>query len=413
MRGRRLGDRVSENAPHPHFVSPSPRKKTRGEGLSTERCFGCGYAALRHLPINPGTFRERPIGMRRQGPWKPVAIVTSISTVLLSLLLLPACCCVKGPLAPIAPAAAPEIPMIGRGEMPTPSEAAAKAPTQTFMRNVWFHIDQDAYLHIHSMRGEMMSKTPGQPLNFDNKLSFVMKVDTGTIGMNATSLDILMNRYIFGYPNPPLRNLHAGFAGKQLKQTGIIHKIVDIPFTMFADVSVSNGLLRIHPTKLDICGINGLGLLKAVNMTMQKMLKLPKERGISAEGNDLLLDPNLALPPPKVELHLVAVHVENEELVQVFDAGRHLPALALPHAEEKNTMYFRSGTLRMGKLLMVDADMQVADTDPSDPFDFMIDRYNEQLAAGFTRNQPDYGLLVFMRDFNDLGKPPRAGERLA
>src|SRR5436305_13007218 len=35
MRGRRLGDPVSENAPHPHFVSPSPRKKTRGEGLST------------------------------------------------------------------------------------------------------------------------------------------------------------------------------------------------------------------------------------------------------------------------------------------------------------------------------------------------------------------------------------------
>src|SRR3954453_3216105 len=35
MRERRLGDRASENAPHPHFVSPSPRKKTRGEGLST------------------------------------------------------------------------------------------------------------------------------------------------------------------------------------------------------------------------------------------------------------------------------------------------------------------------------------------------------------------------------------------
>src|SRR5438270_423489 len=138
---------------------------------------------------------------------------------------------------------------------------------------------------------------------------------------------ILMNRYIFGYRSPPLRNLHAEFAGKQLKQSGIIHKIVDIPFTMFADVSVSNGLLRIHPTKLDICGINGLGLLKAVDMTMQKMLKLPKERGISAQGNDLLLDPNLALPPPKVELNLVAVRVEGNELVQVFDAGRPMPVL--------------------------------------------------------------------------------------
>ena len=51
-------------------------------------------------------------------------------------------------------------------------------------------------------------------------------------------------------------------------------------------------------------------------------------------------------------------------------------------------------------------------TDPSDPFDFYIDRYNEQLVAGFSRNQPSYGLLVFMRDFNDLATPPKAGERV-
>jgi len=392
--------------------------------------------------------------MPRQVPWKPIAILTTISTILLSLLLLPACCCVKGPLAPIAPAAAPVISPMGAGAMPAPSEAAAKAPTQALMRNVWFHIDQDAYLDIHFMRGELVSNTPGAPLNLDNKLSFVMKVDTGTIGLNSASLDIhfmrgelvsntpgaplnldnklsfvmkvdtgtiglngasldiLMNRYIFGYPNPPLRNLHAEFAGKQLKQSGIIHKVVDIPFTMFADVSVSNGVMRIHPTKLDICGINGLGLLKAVGMTMQKMLTLPKDRGISAEGNDLLLDPNRALPPPRVELQLVAVRIEGDELVQVFDAGRHLPQLRLPHPEESNTMLFRGGTLRMGKLLMVDANMQVADTDPSDPFDFNIDRYNEQLVAGFSRNQPDFGLLVYMRDFNDLGTPPRPSERL-
>ena len=343
-------------------------------------------------------------------PWKPVAILTSITTVLLSLLLLPACCCVKGPLAPVVGPAKTEIPPIGTEPIPTPTEAASKAPTQALMRNVWFHIDQDAYLDIHIMRGELVSNTPGTPLNFDNKTAFVMKVDTGTIGMRSASLDILMNRYIFGYPNPPLRNLHVEPSGKQLKQSGIIHKIVDIPFTMWADVSASNGMIRIHPTKIDICGINGIGLLKAVGMTMEKMLKLPKERGISAQGNDLLLDPNRALPPPKVELHLVDVRVEGDELVQVFDAGRHLPELVLPHPEEKNTMYYRGGTLRMGKLLMVDADMQVVDTDPSDPFDFMIDRYNDQLIAGFTRNQPNYGLLVFMRDFDDVGKPVKAGE---
>ena len=113
-----------------------------------------------------------------------------------------------------------------------------------------------------------------------------------------------------------------------------------------------------------------------------------------------------------MDLQLVDVHIEGDELIQIFDAGRHLPALVLPHPEEKNTRYFRGGTLRMGKLLMVDADMQVGDTDPRDPFDFYIDRYNDQLVAGFSRNQPNYGLLVFMRDFADVGKPARPGERL-
>jgi hypothetical protein len=344
-------------------------------------------------------------------PWKPVAILTSITTALLSLLLLPAYCYRKEPLTPVSGPPKIDIMPMGTQPIPTPSEAAAKAPTQTLMRNVWFHIDRDAYLDIHSMRGEMVSKTPGAPLNLDNKTSFVMKIDTAKIGLSSASLDVLMNRYIFGYPNPPLRNLHIEMAGRQLKQSGVIHKLVNIRFTMWADVSASNGKIRIHPTKIETYGINGIGLMRAVGMTLEKMLPMPAGRGISAQGNDLLLDPQRALPPPQVELRLVDVRIEGDELVQIFDAGRHLPELTLPHPKEKNTMFFRGGTLRMGKLLMVDADMQVADTDPSDPFDFFIDRYNDQLVAGFDRNQPNYGLLVFMRDFDDLGKPMRPGER--
>jgi hypothetical protein len=352
--------------------------------------------------------------MPRDVPWKPVALVTATAAILLSLVLLPACCCLQQRLPPQAnEPPVIHIPPIGVGDMPTPTEAAAKAPTQTEMHNVWFHVDEDTYLDIHQLRGEIVANEAGQPVNFDNKMTFVIQVDTGKIGMRSPSLDHLMNRYVFGYADPPLRNLHITTNGKQLIQQGIIHKIIDIPFTMWADVSASNGSIRIHPTKIDICGINGLGLLKAVGQSLEKMLPLPHDRGVSAEGNDMLLDPNKMLPPPKTVLHLVDVRIEGDELVQFFDAGRHLPPLHTIHPHEKNWMYYRGGTIRMGKLLMVDADMQVVDTDPSDPFDFYIDRYNEQLTAGFSRNQPNYALLVFMRDFDDLGKPPKAGERLA
>ena len=143
------------------------------------------------------------------------------------------------------------------------------------------------------MRGELVSNTPGAPLNFDNKLLFVMKVDTGTIGMRSPSLDVLMNRYIFGYPNPPLRNLHIGDRRASSSSRAASSTRSSTSRSPCGRTSRrSNGMIRIHPTKIDICGINGIGLLKAVGMTLEKMLKLPKERGITAQGNDLLLDPH-------------------------------------------------------------------------------------------------------------------------
>lgn len=339
----------------------------------------------------------------RSLPWRAIALVSSTIAILFGLLLLPACCCVRGTSAP-STSAPPEahIPPIGTVPLPDFSEAHVKAPTQVFFRNVWFYLDETMFLDVHQLRGEMRSKEPGRPVNFDDRRSFVLSVDTGTIGMKGPSLDKLMNQYIFGYPNPPLRDLHITIAGKQLQQSGIMHKVVDIPFTMWADVSADHGLIRIHPTKISICGINGIGLLKAVGQNLQKMLKMPVERGIRAEKNDLLLDPARVLPPPQTEMHLVDVHTEGDELVQVFDAGKHLAPLQLPKADEKNVMYFRGGTLRMGKLLMIDADMEVVDLDPSDPFFFFIDRYNDQLVAGFERNTPVYGLIVHMKDWGKL-----------
>jgi hypothetical protein len=328
--------------------------------------------------------------------------------VVLSLLLLPACCCVKRPPLSGAIVEPPHMrmPAIGTDPIPTPKEAEAKAATQTEMHNVDFALDEQLVLNIHQLRGEMQAKVAGEPLNFDNKTTFVLRIDTAEIGLKSASLDRLMNVYVLDVPNPPLRDLHIEMAGKQLEQSGTMHKVIDIPFTMWGDVSVSEGKIRIHPTKIDICGLNGLGLLKAVGMSLEKMLKLPPERGMTVEGNDMLLDPTKLLPPPKTEMKLVAVRVEGDELVQTFDAGLHLPPLRPKHPELKNWMYYRNGTLRMGKLLMVDADMQVVDTDPSDPFDFFLDRYNEQLVAGYNRNTPDHGLIVHMPDLGDIGKKP-------
>ena len=69
-------------------------------------------------------------------------------------------------------------------------------------------------------------------------------------------------------------------------------------------------------------------------------------------------------------------------------------------------MYYRGGTLRFGQIYMIRANLQIVDADPSDPFDFDLTQYAKQLVAGYSRNQPDGGLLVVMPDFHDVDRSP-------
>jgi len=45
--------------------------------------------------------------------------------------------------------------------------------------------------------------------------------------------------------------------------------------------------------------------------------------------------------------------------------------------------------------------------DPKDPFDFYLDHYRDQLVAGHAKMTPEFGLRVFMQDFNKLPKEKR------
>jgi len=281
------------------------------------------------------------------------------------------------------------------------------------MRNVLFRVDPTIALGIHSLRGEMYDRSEEKPLNFDDKRTFVVRLFQARIGINGRGLSDLMNRYVFHYEGAPLRNLVVRVHEGRLIQQGVMHKIIDIPFEMTADVSTTEeGWIRIHPVDMQICNLDGTALMMAFGITLDEILKkLP--RGVRVEKNDLLLDPLAILPPPEIAGHLTRVELHEDELLQIFESATKPAALAPPDPAEPNWMYYRDGTLRMGKLFMVRADMMVVDTDPRDPFDFFVDHYNHQLAAGFTRNQPNYGLKVFMRDYGDLGRPVQPGERLA
>jgi hypothetical protein len=80
---------------------------------------------------------------------------------------------------------------------------------------------------------------------------------------------------------------------------------------------------------------------------------------------------------------VTAARIENNAVVQTFGDGapRHLS----PKAVSPNYIYWRGGSLAFGKLTMTSTDLELVDMDPKDPFDFSVERWNDQLVAGYSK----------------------------
>lgn len=286
--------------------------------------------------------------------------------------------------------------------------AAAQAPVQVQMRNVAFHFDTTVVLRLAYLRGRLRRKATDQPAFLDDKYSFTLVIDTARAAITPAALTDLLNRYTFAYPGSPLRKLSIGIQDARLKLSGLLH---GISFSVRGDLTLTpEGELRLHPSSIKAIGIGVTGLLKLFGVHLQKMVRTDRARGVRVEGNDLLLAPAELLPPPAIEGHVTRVEVNDSEIVQVFrpDSGSTARELTLPRADTPNYMFFRGGVLRFGKLMMNDTDLLIVDAEPKDPFDFFLDRYNQQLVAGYSRNTTDHGLIVTMPDFRRTAAPARA-----
>jgi hypothetical protein len=282
------------------------------------------------------------------------------------------------------------------------SSKAVDTITQASMRNVNFYLMPNGALRIRKLRGTVRS-LKGGPVVFDDKNSFIIHLTYAEIGLNGTDITTLMNKYIFAYPGAPLKRLQVHTSGSQVVQTGIMHKILDIPFRITADVSVTpEGLIRLHPVKTEILGVDGDKLMRAFGLSLQKILDLSKAKGVTVKGNDLFLDPVKILPPPAIEGHATAIRVDGDQLVQTFGTVADATPLPQPDTSAASFMFFKGGTLHFGKLLMLDAEMQIVDLRPTGFFNFDLDKYKDQLVAGYERTLPDLGLEVYMLGLEKL-----------
>ena len=298
-----------------------------------------------------------------------------------------------------APAQAELSPVLERSSRVRPG------PVEAEMRHVRFHVDDRVELQIDHLRGALLPTTDNPPW-FDDPQSFTLVIDTGQVAITPASLTALLNEYVFNYQGTPLKNLEVTIEGGRLKQSGTLHKGIDLPFTVLGSLHVTrDGRLRLHPTSVKVAGIGVTGLMRTFGLELEKLVHVRPERGVEIQGNDFLLAPPALLPPPRIAGRVTSVRLEPDRIEQTFGgstrSGR-FAQLRPPDPSAPNYMFYRGRVLRFGKLTMADADLQIVDADPRDPFDFYLAHLNQQLVAGQSRNQRDFGLVTRMPDYDDL-----------
>ena len=286
------------------------------------------------------------------------------------------------------------------------AENTSTGVVEAEMQNVLYHVDDRVVLRIAHLRGALEPTTRGAPPWFDDPKSFSLAIDSGEVAIDPLSLSTLLNRYVFNYDGSPISGIKVTVEKGQLKQTGTLHKGVSLPFTIRAELSATpDGRLRLHPTSVKVGGISVKGLMHTFGLEMENLVKVRPGTGVEVVKDDFLLSPAGMLPPPTIKGLVTAVRLDGDEIVQTMGGSKREGSherLRPSDPKATNFMFYRGKVLRFGKLTMEDADLQIVDADPKDPFDFSLAHLNEQLVAGESHNQPDYGLVTVMPDYADL-----------
>ena len=284
----------------------------------------------------------------------------------------------------------------GRHSQAQQDQPAKTNAVQTEMRNVMYHFTDNVTVHILELRGALIPARQESLPIFDDSRSFNLEISSANITMTTDSLANVLNQYVFAASDAPLKGLSVTAEGNTLKVKGKLHSKGDISFETVGTLSTTpEGQIRIHTEKVRAAHLPVKGLMDLLGLKIADLINTKKVRGVRSEENDLILDPEQILPPPHIEGRITAVRIEGNQIVQIF--GNKPKADSTP-AFSGNYMAYRGAQLRFGKLTMSDTDMILIDMDPKDPFD--------QLVAGYTKITPEFGLRVFMRDFNKLHKAP-------
>src|SRR5580704_3988303 len=223
--------------------------------------------------------------------------------------------------APLTPATVPA------ATAPAPERPAkASGGVKAEMRNVMFHLTTHAAAHLQILSGELWPTGKNEMVVFDDKTSFEVRVNNGTVSISPEALSVIMNRYVFARDDAPLKDLAVSIENDRLIIKGKLHTKKDIPFATAGNLSVtSDGRIRVNTEKITAMKVPVKGMMGLFGIELAKIVNTSKIPGMDTDKNDLLMDLGSLLPPPHIRGKLTGVRLEKNAILATFgDGGKSL-----------------------------------------------------------------------------------------
>src|SRR5437868_2039438 len=232
------------------------------------------------------------------------------------------------------------------------AQESAHAPqdngaVQVQMHNVMYHFTDQVAAHLVNVGGSLVPTKSGHFPVFDDKESFELQITAAEITMDPQSLANVLNTHVFSAKDAPLKDISVSIEKDHLKVKGKLHQKGDIGFETEGRLSATaEGKIRLHAEKIRALHLPVKGLMDLFGVDIADLIKNGKVRGVQVEKDDLILDPGEILPPPRISGKITDIHLEGNNIVQIFGEPRKYPWAKV---SAQNYMAYRGNRLQFGK----------------------------------------------------------------
>jgi hypothetical protein len=274
---------------------------------------------------------------------------------------------------------------------------------KTEMRNVMFHLTDDAAAHVEFLSGEMWPTGKNEMPVFDDKTSFEVHVAEGRISITPEAMASILNTHVFAGSDSPFKNISISIDKDRLLIKGRLNGKRDIPFETSAILTASaDGRIRVSTEKLKALHVPVKGMMDKLGIELASLVSTSKIPGMVTDKNDVLMDLGELLPAPHIKGKVSAVLIGENSIITIFGDGARL-AMA---NDAVSYMSFQGNPVRLGKLTMENADLTVLNIDAGEALDWSQDHYRDQLVAGYSKVTPAFGLRAYAKNFAKLRRRP-------